>query len=256
MRPQPLALLVAALVLGSAGADAATRRLKVATDGAYPPFSRIEAGQPVGFDVDVARAVCVRLQADCDIVAPGWDELVPQLLARKVDFVVASQPITEEGRRIVEFSAPYYRIPPRFVARSAGALDPRPVTARGKRFAVRAGTAHAAYLADVYRLADIRVVTVASETEALDALAAGRADFAFGDARLFYGLLDRDFAGRGLRFVGEAVDAPRHFGAGAGITFRRDDAELGRQIDRALTDLDRDGSLDRLVGRWFPFAIR
>ena len=121
---------------------------------------------------------------------------------------------------------------------------------------MRAGTAHAAYLADVYRLADIRVVAVASETEALEALAAGRADFAFGDARLLYGLLDRDFAGRGLRFVGEAVDAPRHFGAGAGITFRRDDADLGRQIDRALTDLDRDGSLDRLVGRWFPFAIR
>ena len=249
-------LLLAPLALASAEARE-WKQLRVATDGAYPPFSRIEAGRAVGFDVDVARAVCTRLQAECEIVAPGWDDLVPALLARRVDLVVASQPITEEARRRVEFTAPYYRIDPRFVARETAAPDdPTPGAVAGRRIGVRAGTAHAAHLAAVHAPAGARIEAFPAEADALKALAAGRLDFVFGDTLALYGLLDRDFAGAGLRFVGAPVASPRHFGAGAGITHRREDAELGRLVDKALVDLDRDGTLDRLVARHFPFAIR
>lgn len=257
MRLAPLALLLLApLALASAEARD-WKQLRVATDGAYPPFSRIEGGKPAGFDVDVARAVCARLQAECEIVAPGWDDLVPALLARRVDLVVASQPITEEARRRVEFTAPYYRIDPRFVARERAApADLRPAATAGRRIGVRTATAHAAHLAAVHVPAGALVEPFSTEAEALKALAAGRLDLVFGDALTLYGLLDRSFADAGLRFVGAPVDNPRHFGNGAGITHRREDADLGRLVDKALVDLDRDGTLDRLVARHFPFAIR
>lgn len=260
MRPRSAlrALLAAVVVAASVNAEARdVKRLRIATDGAYPPFSRVDDGKAVGFDVDVARALCTRLAAECEVVAVGWDELVPQLLARRVDLVVASQPITEEARRRVEFTAAYHRIAPRFVARdTAIPIDPRPDAAKGRRIGVRAGTAHAAHLAAVYVPVGATVVPLAGETEMLEALLDGRVDLAFGDALVLYGLLDREFDHRGLRFVGEAVDSPRQFGAGAGITYRRDDPDLGRLLDKALVDLDRDGTLDRLAGRWFPFAIR
>lgn len=258
MRRVPIALLCLAALAVAPAAARDWKRLRVATDGAYPPFSRIEAdGRPAGFDVDVARALCNRLAADCEVVAPGWDELIPSLLARKVDLVVASQPITEETRRRVEFTAAYHRIAPRFVARDgATPVDPRPEAAKGRRIGVRAGTAHAAHLEATYAPAGARILAYPTEADALTALAGERVDLVFGDALALYDLLDHGFAGRGLGFVGRPVDSPRHFGAGAGITYRRDDADLGRLVDKALVDLDRDGTLDRLAGRYFPFAIR
>lgn len=257
MRRVALALLLAAPLTLAPAAARDWKQLRIATDGAYPPFSSLVDGKPAGFDVDVARAICTRLAAECEIAAPGWDALLPALLGRRVDLVVASQPISEEMRRRVEFTGAYHRILPRFVGRDvAEPLDPRPETAKGRRIGVRAGTAHAVHLAAVWAPAGASLLEFPTEADALTALAAGRVDLVFGDTLVLYEALDRDFARKGLRFVGRPVDAPRHFGAGAGISFRRDDADLGRLVDKALTDLDRDGTLDRLAGRWFPFAIR
>lgn len=258
MRAIVLALLaLVPLALGSAEARD-LRRLKIATDGGYPPFSRIDPdGRPAGFDVDVARAVCTRLNAECEIVAAGWDDMVPALLARRVDLVVASQPITDEARRRVEFTAKYHQISPRFVTRiDGGTPDPRPESTTGKRIGVRAGTAHAAYLEAVHRPKGAQILTYPTEADAAVALSAGLLDLVFGDGLSLYDWLDRDPRGRCCRFVGAEIDSPRYFGAGAGIAFRREDRELGALVDKALVDLDRDGTLDRLVGRYFAFAIR
>jgi len=257
MRLPSLALLL--LVASGLGAAEARdwKRLRIATDGAYPPFSRLEDGKPVGYDVDVARAICARLGAECEITAPGWDALVPSLLADRVDLTVASQPITEEARRRVEFTAAYHRIAPRFVGRDLSKpVDPTPAATRGRRIGVRAGTAHADYLAAFHAPAGATILSFPTEADALTALANGRLDLVFGDALTLFDLVDLDFSGKGLRFVGRPVESPRHFGAGAGIAYRRENADLGRLVDRALVDLDRDGTLGRLAGRWFPFAVR
>ena len=258
MRFVSLALLVLVAVALAPAEARDWKRIRIATDGHYPPFSSLdEAGKPIGFDVDVARAVCARLGAECEIAAPGWDALVPSLLGGRVDLLVASQPITEEARRVVEFTAAYHHIAPRFVGRDRSKpIDPRPATASGLRIGVRAGTAHAVHLGAVYAPAGAEIVAYPTEAEALAALAGDRLDLVFGDALALFDLLDLVFDNKGLRFVGRPVESPRHFGAGAGIAFRREDADLGRSVDKALFDLDRDGTLGRIAGRWFPFAIR
>lgn len=259
MRVASLALLVLALLAPLGPAEARDwKRIRVATDGGYPPFSRLAAdGRPTGFDVDVASAICLRLAAECEVVATGWDGLLPALEGRKVDLVVASQPITEEARRRVGFTAKYHQIWPRFVGRDLSTpVDPAPAATRGRRIGVRAGTAHAAYLAAVHAPKGATVVVFPTEADALRALAGDRLDLVFGDALALYDWLDLDPAGRCCRFVGKPVESTRWFGAGAGISFRPEDRDLGALVDKALVDLDRDGTLDRLVGRYFPFAIR
>lgn len=249
-----LALILALSTLPVEARD--WKKLRIGIDGTYPPFSQKGPdGRPTGFDVEVAGGVCVRLGADCEMVTLGWNDLVPALLARRVDLVVASQPILEESRRTVEFTARYYRILPRFVARAADLpVDVSRKALAGRRIGVRAGTAHAVWLADARP--EATRVEFRNEAEAGAALLDGRVDLVFGDTLALFDWLDRANPHGRAGFVGEPVEAPRIFGDGAGITFRRDDRDLGQLVDKALVDMTRDGSLDRFAGHWFPFAIR
>jgi arginine/ornithine transport system substrate-binding protein len=256
LRPPFLAALLAALVVAVPAAARDWPRVKIGVDGAYPPFSRTEAdGRPAGYDVDVARAVCQKIAAECEIVAVGWDGLVPALDGRRVDALVASMPVVDTARRSYDFTRRYHRIGPRFVAR-VGEMRDNPVTSKlaGVRVGVRAGTAHAAQLAAAHPQAV--VVPFPNEAAAGAAVADRTVDLAFGDTLALYRWLDGPAPRGKVQFVGdEVLDADR-FGDGAGIAYRKTDRDLGQLLDRALGDLARDGTLDRIAGRWFPFAIQ
>lgn len=256
LRPPFLAALLAALVVALPAAARDWPRVKIGVDGAYPPFSRTEAdGRPAGYDVDVARAVCQKIAAECEIVAVGWDGLVPALDGRRVDALVASMPVVDTARRSYDFTRRYHRIGPRFVAR-VGEMRDNPVTSKlaGVRVGVRAGTAHAAQLAAAHPQAV--VVPFPNEAAAGAAVADRTVDLAFGDTLALYRWLDGPAPRGKVQFVGdEVLDADR-FGDGAGIAYRKTDRDLGQLLDRALGDLARDGTLDRIAGRWFPFAIQ
>ncbi len=232
------------------------KKLRIGIDGTYPPFSMKRAdGSLGGFDVEVATTICGRLAAECEFVALGWNDLVPALLSRRVDLLVASQPITEEARRSLDFTSQYYRIAPRFAARASDvARSTSRAALRDVKVGVRAGTAHAAWL--TAERPEARRVEFRNDVEAGAALVDGSVDLVFGDTSALYDWLDR-VAPRGKAgFAGEPIDAPRFFGEGAGIAFRREDRDLGQTLDKTLLEIRRDGTLDRLAGHWFPFAIR
>lgn len=253
-----IAVIAMIAVVSSAAPGSARewKTLRIGTDGAYPPFSGIGGdGKPVGFDVEVAQALCRRIGATCEIVAVGWDALVPSLQARKVDVLVASMPITAASRRVVDFTARYHRIAPRWVGRIADApADPEHASLAGLRIGVRAGTAHAVHVAATHPEATI--VDYPSEAAAGAALIDRTVDLVFGDTLALYRFLDDDAPDGVAGFVGGEVLDPERFGDGAGIAFRREDRDLGVLLDKALVDIGRDGTLDRLAAHWFPFAIR
>lgn len=251
-----LAVVLAVVLAATPAAARDWKRLRIATDGAYPPFSRTEPdGRLIGFDPEVAAEVCRRLQATCEITAVGWDALVPTLLGGRADLVVASIPITEPARRSVEFTTRYHRIAPRWIGRPDTApTDPNAAKLDGLSVGVRAGTAHAAHVRAVHP--DAQVVEFPSEAAAGRALVDRRVDLVFGDTPALYRWLDAEPPRGVVGFVGGEVIDPAHFGDGAGIAYRREDRDLGRLVDKALLDMSRDGTLDRLAGHWFPFAIR
>ncbi|TIL79413.1 MAG: transporter substrate-binding domain-containing protein, partial [Mesorhizobium sp.] len=105
-----------AMSVGSLSAQA-QEKLKIATEGAYPPFNTITAdGKLVGFDIDITNALCAQMKVECELVTQDWDGMIPALQAKKFDAIIASMSITEERKKQVSFTNKYYTTPLSLVA--------------------------------------------------------------------------------------------------------------------------------------------
>jgi len=93
------------------------QKLTIATEGAYPPYNFVATdGSLQGFDVDFANALCVKINAECTIIKQDWDGMIPGLLAKEYDLIVASMGILPEREEKIDFSIPYYQSPTGLVA--------------------------------------------------------------------------------------------------------------------------------------------
>lgn len=282
-RPQPrptlavprrgaLAALSGALVAGwSAGAAAAPRAaakaapaskaaadqpaaLRVAVEGAYPPFNKVDAkGKWTGFDVEIAQALCAAMGTPCKLVQQPWDRMIDDLEAGRYEMVVSSMSITEARRQRIDFSDPYYRTPAKFVGRSGQSLDAALLQLKGKRVAVQKATNHELYLSSVQDgVVLVRQPTLGAATADL---AAGKADLVFGDAMA----LDLGFLktpkGKGFAFVGPDMRDPRFFGKGMAVAVRKGNDDLRGRLNRALASIKASGAYDAIQKRYFVFDM-
>ncbi len=126
MKTLTVALMLAFLSIAPVfGKDTAPEKLRVGVDPGYPPFSHIDdAGRLKGFDIDIALALCARLEAECAFVRQDWEGLIPGLRAKKFDAIVSSMSITEKRRRLVAFTDRYFSNIVRFVARKGAGFAP------------------------------------------------------------------------------------------------------------------------------------
>ena len=93
-------------------------KIRVATEGAYPPFNFVDkSGKLQGFEIDILKALCKEIKAECSVIAQEWGGVIPGLLARKYDIIVGSMSITEDRKKKVLFSDKYFDTPTRFVAK-------------------------------------------------------------------------------------------------------------------------------------------
>lgn len=230
------------------------RVVRVAIEGSYPPFSERSGSSFKGFDVDIAKALCARMKASCELVQRDFDQLQPALLDNQVDAVVASMSITIERKQKFDFTNRYYHTPARFVGRAGQEIENWDAWLRGKRLGVQRGTVQERFVQ--VRFADSNPVrTFRTQAEGMKALAAGEIDLYLGDAMsLQAGFLGRG-EGRGYTFVGPAYNDARWFGEGIGIAVRKQDQGLRWKLNRALDEIRADGTYDQLSKQYFGFDI-
>lgn len=243
-----VALLVCASFAVALGDDAASERLRVGVDPRYPPFSNIdERDRLTGFDIDIALALCAKLDVECAFVRQDWEGLIPALRAGSFDAIVSSMSITEKRRRLAAFTDRYYSNVVRFVARKGSGFDP--VSPAGRTIGVARATVASDWLRE--NLSGVASIRLFVDHEAsLRELAAGRVDALFGDGLGFWSWL-RSPDGAGFEFAGEGY----RLDEGIGIAVRKEDEALRHRLNRALRAILADGTYREINARYFPFSI-
>jgi len=244
-----LATVAFAAGVAFAGAAAADS-LRIATEGAYPPFNETNAnGELIGFDVDIARALCDKMGADCEIVGQDWDGIIPGLQTNKYDAIIASMSITDERKEMVDFSDRYYTSHLRFVAPEGVEIDGSSDSLDGKTIGAQRATISSQYLEDNYRdLVSIKVYDT-QEAAFLD-LKSGRIDAVLADVFPAHDWLQSD-EGAGHAFTGPKL-APNDE---IGIAVRKDEEELLARFNKALAEILADGTYEKINAKYFPFSI-
>jgi len=248
------AFTAVALVLGLAGNSVQAADLRVGVEGAYPPFSWKEAdGTLKGFDIEIAEAICAELKRKCVLVEQDWDGMIPALLAKKFDTIIASMSITEERKKRVDFSDKYYNTPAKFVAKKGSGLEISMAGLKGKRVGLQRGTTHQCFMEKIYP--DTELVLYGTQEEVFQDLAIGRIDAQFSDSiAADDGFLKVD-AGKDFEFIGGDQHDEACHGPGAGMTVRKSDTALRDQLNAAIKALRDNGTYQKINAKYFEFDI-
>ena len=245
--------LAAALMLAGNTVQAGDA-LRVGVEGASPPFSWKEAdGTLKGFDIDFAHEVCKRLNRECVLVEQEWDGMIPALLAKKFDTIIASMSITEERKKKVDFTVKYYNTPAKLVAKKNPGFEGTAAGLNGKRVGVQRATTHQCSAEKLYPGAEL--VLYATQEEVWQDLASGRLDAQLSDSLQAYeGFLALD-AGKGFDFLGGAIDDIECQGVGAGFAVRKQDSALRDALSKAIGDIRADGAYKAMNDKYFAVDI-
>jgi polar amino acid transport system substrate-binding protein len=225
------------------------------TESDFPPFNFYdEEGALVGFNVDVARAICLELDTACDIKVRPWDELLLALKRGEADAVIASHAVTPEALAAVDFTDRYFYTPGRFVGRLGGdPLEMTPEELEGKRIGVAKSTAHEAFLKAFFRSSAVK--SYETPDLARDALIQNEVDYVFDDGISLIFWLHGTASKRCCEMKGGPYLEPKYFGDGMAVAVPKKDQQIKMLINGALARLRANGRLDELVERYFPVKV-
>lgn len=243
-----LAIALAAVAGLSFSVAEAADKIRIGTEGAYPPFNMISKdGTPTGFDVDIANALCAEMKAECEIVAPlEWDSIIIGLQKRKYDAIVASMSITEERQKAVNFTDPYYSNKLALVAKKGSSIDPAQLG--GKAVGAQRSTIAADYALENFDKDDVKLYDT-QEKAYLD-LEAGRVEVLVSDKLPAYDWLQSK-EGQSFDFLGNDIDINDKIG----IAVRKSDDELRMKLNTALKAILANGTYEAINKKYFPISI-
>lgn len=228
--------------------------VRIGVEGAYPPFSKTtKDGTLEGFDIDIANALCKSMDVECKLVKQDWDGIIPALLARKYDAIVASMSMTDERKEKVAFSNHYYKSPARFIHKKGVPFEISKAGLKGKSVGVQRGTVSDKFITGEFG-EGVDIKRYGTQEEAYLDLNAGRVEFVFADAFVLLEFIGSD-NGKDYEFVGESYSDPKYFGEGIGIALRKKDTELKDKFNKAIADIRADGTYDTIRKKYFDFDI-
>ena len=248
------ATIVMCTILASGAAMAQSKKIKIATEGAYAPWNFMEAGKLAGYEIDLAAELCKRAKLDCEVIAQDWDGIIPGLNAGKFDAIMAGMTNTEKRREVIAFSESYGATPNGFLTTKASPLAKLPglgnsfslakqeadankvieemkALLKGKVIGVQVSTTNAGFVEKYFKgVAEIRDYKT-TEQHDLD-LKAGRIDATFAAMSYQNDVVAKpdnaEMALAGATFTGGVL------GSGVGVGLRKADTELKASFDAAI----------------------
>ena len=263
-----LGLLISLFLTFSANAD----KIRIGTEGAYPPWnSKDSSGKLIGFEVELAYTLCRYIGQQCEIVEQDWDGMIPALIMRKFDAIMAGMSITAERQKAINFSQGYADEVASLAVMKGSALegmqtseginlnnksggvkkDLKIITSAlsGKTVCVQTATIHQNFL-ESGEVGKVNVRTYKTQDEVNLDLAAGRCDVALAAAVAFTDYASK--SGKAVVLVGPTFSGGA-FGNGVGVGIRKDYTELLKAFNKAINKARKNGDISRIATKWFGF---
>ncbi len=230
------------------------KKVRIGTEGAYPPFNNMTAdGKLVGFDIDIANALCEQMKVECEFVIQDWDGIIPALLANKYDAIIASMSITEERKKKVDFTNKYYNTPPAIaVPKDSKVTGVTAAELKGIRMGAQSATTHSNYAEEKFPDTDLQLYPTADEYK-LD-IANGRIDAVIDDVVVLSEWLATD-AGACCKILDTLVPDLVINGPGAGIAIRKGEDELKAMFNTAIDAIRASGTYEEINNKYFAFDV-
>jgi octopine/nopaline transport system substrate-binding protein len=244
-----------------------TDRIIIATEGAYPPWNTKDAsGKLSGFEVELAVELCAIMKRECTIVEQDWDGMIPALLMRKYDAIMAGMSITEKREKVINFSLPYADEVASFAVMKGSSLEAMNTPAGinlntgggnveksletiatslvGKTICTQTATIHQNFLESGF-VGNVKIRTYKTQDEVNLDLTSGRCDVALAAAVAFIDYADK--SGKNVVLVGPTL-AGGSFGSGVGVGIRKStyadektdfNRAIGKRDARILDDFNK-----------------
>ncbi|MDD0823983.1 lysine/arginine/ornithine ABC transporter substrate-binding protein [Mannheimia sp. AT1] len=234
-------LFLASAIAFATMSASAQETITFAMEPSYAPFETTnEKGEVIGFDVDIANALCEELKAKCQFKAQSFDSLIAGLKFKNFDAIISGMDITEARQKQVSFTKPYLENSVSFVA-VKGKFTPE----TAKNVGVQNGTTFQQYLNKNAKQYNLK--PYASLQSAVLDLKNGRIDMVFGDTPVLAEWLKTE---QELDFVGEKVVDETFFGNGYGIAVNKSNTELLEKLNGALDAIKTNGKYEQIYNTW------
>lgn len=233
--------LIITALLASAAFTAQAREIRFAMEPSYPPFELTnEKNEIIGFDVELANAICKEIQATCTFSSHAFDGLIQAVKQKRIDAAMSAIDITEARAKQVLFSDPYYDSSASFIA-VKGKADLN----SAKNIGVQNGTTFQQYV--VAEAKQYTPKSYASLQDAILDLKNGRIDIIFGDTAVLADMLSKE---KDLVFVGDKVTNKKYFGNGLGIAVNKSAQDLVADLNKGLAAVKASGEYQKIYDKW------
>ncbi len=229
--------------------------LKVAIDPTYEPFTfKTADGKPTGFDVDIAQALCDQIKRKCVFVEQVWDGMIPGLQAKKYDVIISSMSITDERKKVIDFTDKYYNTPSRIVVKADTKFTDL-ASLKGKKIGVLKGSTQEKYAMGELKPVGVTVTPYEAQDQVYLDIKSGRLDGTVADSvEVTGGFLSKP-EGQGYGFVGPVLNDVKYFGYGAGVALRQGEDALKTELNEAIKAIRANGVYDTVMKKYFSFDV-
>lgn len=234
----------AALTLATLGASlshAQDNILRVGTDATFPPMEFVENGKRTGFDIELMEAIAKNMGKQIEWIDIDFKGLIPGLISKRFDMAVSAIYITDERKKVVDFTDPYYAGGLVAMVKDNNAAIKKLTDLDGKKVSVQVGTKSVSYLAE--KFPKVQRVEVEKNQEMFSLVDIGRADAAVtGKPAAYQYVRTRG----GLRVLDEQLTTEEY-----GMALRKDTPELTKAVNASIAKLKADGTYAAIVKKWF-----